>query len=617
VKNRLTLPIAAAIASVTHSALAADEKHTENMLVTATRTEQTLSASLAPATIITSEDIERIQAKNLTQVLERLPSIEIRQSGGPGSNTSLQMRGSNSKATLFLVDGQRINSATAGTTSFQFLNPEQIDRIEIVRGPRASLYGADAIGGVIHIFTKKGSEETESYVKTGVGKDSARQVAFGTSGSSGNWHYAANGSYYETDGIDNRIEKTAPNGDDDAFENQSINANLGYGFDSGASLDLSYLLSDNETEFDDPWTVPAEKPHTEHYIQIISLALTTPVTDYWETKLSVGHTTDDTDNYDDLTGNNIGDFRTVRESLSWQNDFTVNDDVVITLGSDYYDDRITATQSYIDSNGNNVTERDNFAYFAQFQYANGPLDAQLALRKDDNEQYGTHDTGSIALGYQLSSTYKVIASYGEGFKAPTFNDLYADYGWYIGNPDLEPEESENIELEIRAEYSVADVSLNLFRNELENAITYDATSSPHTMINIGSSTIKGAELNTSAYHNGWLANASYTYLDAEEDGTGNTLAYVSRRSAKFDLDKNHGDWDFGIGWRVYSDRYTSVSNTKQLPGYGIVDLRASYQATENLSAQLKLDNVLDKDYQTQDGYNQYGLNWFVTLTYKM
>jgi len=635
VKKLLSLSIAAATLAATQSVLAEKNSNPEHMLVTATRTEQSIDSTLAPVSVITSADIERLQAKDLVQILRQAPGVDVAQAGGQGSNASLFLRGSNSQHTLFLIDGQRFASATLGTANFQFINPEQIERIEIVRGPRASLYGADAVGGVVQIFTKKGNYGQETYIKTGLGKHSTTQLAAGTSDKVNNFRYAVNAAFYDTQGIDHIIRSTdtsAASKDDDSYRNKSININLGYDFSEKTKLDLSYLYNNAENEYDRNGL----QPYSETYLQVIGASFSSQLSDTWFTTVTLGSQIDDSDNFDDLTRSRTDNFRTNRDSASWQNDFSINNDLILTLGFDYYDEEVESSSVYEDLSGNAATERDNKGYFGQVQYTIGSFDAQLALREDDNEVYDNQTTATAAFGYNINDQYRVIASYGEGFKAPSFNDLFfplTDFGFgfvYVGNQNLKPEESENFELEVRGDLEQFQWSLSLYKNEVENLIEWldpvvDFTTftniTPGQPQNVSTAEITGAELTASTELAGWRINSSFNYTDPENEDTGKILTNRSKRTFKLNADRQYGSWSMGASWRVYSGKYADSDNTVQTGGYGLVDLRAGYQFNPELKVQVKIDNIFDKDFENNAStfarYNTYGLNWFVTLTYKM
>ena len=438
----------------------------EEVFVTATRTPTPISKTLAPVTVITEGDIQRLQPVDLADLLKRVPGVDLSQSGSAGSTTSLFMRGTNSDHTLFLIDGQRINSASLGNTSFQLIDPNQIERIEIVRGAKSSIYGSEAIGGVIQIFTKKGKGKPKTSVSTEVGSNSLQRTSVATRGSYDNFRYALSTSYLDTDGIDSTVDNTGTNRDRDGYRNRSVNTNLGYEFTNGIDVGFSFLQADTRNFYDDS---PTEDSYNDHWIQNIVLNVDVPVTDWWQSKVSLGQSIDDSDNIDGITGINESNFRTTRENASWQNDFSISEDQLLTLGYDFYDDELDSSQAYVDSDGNPVSDRDNNALFAQYQGTFSIFDVIVGIREDDNEAFGTHTTGNLFVGLQLDDNHRMTLSWAEGFKAPTFNDLYWPASTYgLGNPDLDPEESENYEVGFSGDYDIWRWELSVYQNRIDN-----------------------------------------------------------------------------------------------------------------------------------------------------
>ncbi|MFA5494343.1 MAG: TonB-dependent receptor [Porticoccaceae bacterium] len=588
----------------------------EEVVVTATRTPVALVDSLASVTAISREQLDIFRPLELTDVLRQVPSLEVSRSGGPGSTTSLFTRGTSGDHTLVLVDGQRLSSATSGGTSIQFLNPDQIERVEVVRGAYSSLYGSEAIGGVVQIFTRDGSASTGSYVNATAGSHDLRKTAVGTSGNSGNLRYGVHASYLDTDGINNR--EADPARDKDGFRNKSVNASVGYRFANDADLALRFLESNNRNEYDS--TTPGERPYSDSWLQNINLKGSLPIADFWLSQLSLGVSTDDSDNYDGTTGLHTGHFRTEREQLFWQNDFTIAEDHTVTVGYDYYEDKVKSSNTYVNNAGKAVGKRDNSAVFAQYQGNWSFVDLVLGAREEDNEDFGSHTTSNVSLGFRLDDSHRLVVTWAEGFKAPTFNDLYwPASAWSAGNPDLKPEESENIEVSLRGHYDLWHWSIGYFENKVENLIAW--ASGPDLVLrpyNVSEAKIEGAELALGAALAGWNLSASYTYLEPKDAGNGNLLPRRSRNNLTLNADKRFGDQlTAGLSVKSQGNRYDNAANTQSLSGYTTVALRLGYQITQALEANLKLDNLFDRDYQLNRGYNQEGRTWQLGMTYRL
>lgn len=595
---------------------AAEPPYAENVLVTATRTPVAISDALASVTVVSRAELEVQQPVDLTDVFSRVPSLDIARDGGPGASTGLYTRGTGSGHTLILVDGQRISSATLGSTSFQFINPDQIERIEVVRGAHSSLYGSEAIGGVIQIFTRDGSETSGTYVTAAAGSHSLNKVALGTSGNSDGFYYGVHGSYLDTDGINNL--KADPSRDKDGYRNRSINASLGYRFANDAEVVVRYLESNNRNEYDNAFN-PDEKPYADSRLQNVNIKGSLPVTDFWLSQLSLGLAVDDSDNYDGATGVNSGDFRTKREQLFWQNDFTILEDHIVTLGYDYYEDKVTSSSVYTDAAGKPVKTRDNKAAFAQYQGSWSLVDLVLGVREEDNEEFGSHTAGTVSLGVNIDGHHKVVASWAEGFKAPTFNDLYWPASpWDAGNPDLRPEKSENIELGVRGNYEHWHWSLTYFENDVDNLIAWAAGDDfvwrPY---NVNKAEIKGGELVAGAVIAGWTVDAAFTYLEPRDAGTDKLMINRSRTNLTLNADRSFGDLRVGFSLKNQGKRYGDAANTQPLDSYTTVGVRFGYQLTPSLETHFRWDNLFDENYELSRGYNQERRTWQLGVTWRM
>lgn len=594
----------------------------EVTLVTATRSESALEDTLAPASVFNREDIERLQAQDLNQVLAYVPGADLAQTGGYGSTASLYLRGTDSEHTLFLLDGQRFSSATLGTANFQFISPDHIERVEIVRGPRSSVYGSDAIGGVVQVFTKRGSEEPEAYVRLGAGSHNAYESSAGGGFSHNGFHAAGNVSYFDTDGFDNYVDTTPPNDDDDGYRNRTVSFNLGYDVSDDLGVNLNYLHAKSRNEHDG--TYNPEAPYSDNWIQTIQLSVNAqPVTDIWSMSINLGQSTDDSDNLDSFDDSEHTHFRTKRESADWINTFSIGEPHTLIVGLETYEDEVSSTTIYTDASGNSVDSRYNHAAFAVYQLNHSVIDLQLGARQDDNEEFGEHTTANASVGLHINEAHQIIASYGEGFKAPTFNDLYWPITAYsFGNPDLESEESESYEVEVRGHYTQWQWALSVYQTKIENLIDWapvDPTDplSPYTPSNVDDVSIDGVELSSQATIAGLDIAATLSYTDATDDATGNQLTNRAKKSATLIVDKHFERWSVGSTLRAYSKRYGDISNSSSTPGYAVVDVYTRWAITEQFSAELKLNNIFDRDYQNREGYNQDDFNWFVSLKYSL
>lgn len=597
--KRISVPPVIATALLFPTILPAETVTSEPVIVTATRTAQTADASLASVTVITRTDIERTQAKSVAELLAGETGLDAAVNGGYGKTTSLYLRGTNSDHTLVLIDGVKINSATNGIASWQYLPVEQIERIEVVRGPRSSLYGSDAIGGVVQIFTRQPTKKFQGNAGAGFGTYGTRNLSAGVSGAEGSTRYSLSAGHTSTDGIDSRTSSSGNEGDRDGYRNESLAARMAHRFAGGAEIEVHALYAQGLTEFDG-------NPNQTAFIQdATGVKLSLAPTDIWSVKLQAGNSRDYTDGF--KNGIRGDTFNTLRSLASWQNDITTGRDQLLTLGLDYQDDRIGSTQRYA------VNERNNRGAFAQHQGKFGNHDVLVALRRDDNEQFGNHHTGNLAWGYALSPSLQGRLSYGTAFKAPTFNQLY--YPNY-GSSDLKPEKSRSYEAGLRGKQAWGNWDVRAFQTNVENLIATVQVGSNYVAQNVDKALIKGLEAEASTTLAGWNTRASLTLLDPRDTGRDKLLTRRAKRSLKLDADRPYGKWRVGGSLLVQGHRYDDVDNVNRVGGYGLFSLRAQYDMSKQWVFRANLDNAFDKDYETARTYKSPGRTLFFSLGYR-
>lgn len=603
-----------AVAIAAHTSLAAAEQKTEEVFVSATLTEQPVLDVLGSASVITAEEIFIQQPRDLSDILDMQTSADITRTGSRGSAASLFTRGSNSDHTLILVNGQRISSATLGSAQFQLIDPEQIKRVEYLKGSRSSLYGSEAIGGVLQVFTQQGQEAFEGYVTGELGTTSTGRIAAGASGSVENFRYSAAGSYLESDGIDSLVDDTGFNADEDGYTQANINLYGAVDLAEGITLSGSHFLADLENDYDSPWAAESSQPYSESTLTVTGLNLEADVTDFYTTQIALGLMKNDSDDLDRQNADASSQFDTQRESVFWQNNLTLNAQNSLTLGVDYYDESVDASVIYQDENGNAIDSRDVTAVFAQYQTAFDVVDLAFGLRNDDSSAYGDKATGSVAGGIAISESHRVYASWNEGFKAPTFNDMY----WpNSGNPNLLPEESESIEIGVKRHLDHWRYELAYFENDIDNLIEWapisDAADAPWQPQNVDQAEISGWEFSAGVSMGNVNLDGGMSYVDPINKVTGETLANRAKRKLTLDLSHDLAQWTYGATLKAQGER--AVNFGDPISGYGIVGIYASYQPVESLVVRLRVDNIFDKEYQLNERYNEEGTNGSVKLTY--
>jgi len=580
------------------------------IIITATRTAQTVDDTLASVTVITRDDIERQQAKSVTDVLRGLPGITISNNGGPGKATSVFLRGTESDHVLVLIDGVKVGSVTLGTTAFQHIPLEQIDRIEIVRGPRSSLYGSEAIGGVIQIFTRKGGGLLKPFFSLGGGSNHAYKASAGVTGGGKRGWFSLSASGNRTEGFNACNGKPSPGGagcftiepDNDGYRNVSGSLRTGYQFENGLEVDAHALRASGDNEFDGSFVNESESVQ-----QVLGGTIRFSPADSWQLALAASSSRDESDNFKDTTFQTR--FDTERDTVSLQNDLYIESEQLLTIGVNFQDDRVDSTTDFA------VTSRNNTGLFTQYLGTFARHELNLSLRHDDNEQFGGHVTGSVAWGYRLENDMRLTVSYGTAFKAPTFNELF--YPGF-GNPNLRPEESRSVEIGINDRNNWGQWALNMYETYIDDLIAFDA--SIFAPANIDQARIRGLEAILTTQIKGWHLNANLNFLDpknhASGSNKGNLLARRARQSLRLDADHQFDKYTLGTTLFVQGKRYDNLANTRQLGGYSSVDLRAEYSMNNAWRLQARIANLFDKEYQTAAFFNQTGRSVFMTLRYQ-
>lgn len=576
------------------------------VIVTANRVARTADETLAPVTVITREDIERQQAQSVPDLLRGLPGVALGNNGGPGKVTSLFLRGTNSDQVLVLVDGFKLGSASSGTTALQDIPVDQIERIEIVRGPRASLYGSDAIGGVIQIFTRKGTRNTGASFTTG-SRHTMETSVFGGVGSPDLWA-SAGARAFSTHGI-NTCQGNASAGcftnepDRDGYRSNAFNLHGGTRFGDKLDLELMALQADSRNAYDGSF-----QNESSGRQQLFGGTLRATPFEAWTSTLKLGQSLDETENY--LNGKYVSLIATRRSLLTWQNDVQIAQGHQINAGFDSMRDKLITDTGYA------VRSRTNHAFFTQYIADIGNFSAQASLRRDENEQFGGHNTGGVATGYRFSNALHLNASYATAFKAPTFNQLYYPF---FGTPTLKPEKSRNKEIGIGGDAGSGKWQVNVFDNRISQLIVTDP--STFTAQNISAARIHGAEFSAAQKWAQTTLAASATFQNPKDHSggasEGDVLQRRPRQTARVDLDHDLGDWSFGTTWLGVGKRYDNTSNSIQLGGYSTWDLRSEYRIDKEWRVQLRIENAFDKRYETAYLYNQPGFGAFLTLRYVM
>ncbi|WP_429058534.1 TonB-dependent receptor domain-containing protein [Aeromonas jandaei] len=580
------------------------------LVITANRVEQPVSSVLAPVVVIERAEIESRQVQSLPELLKTLPGVQIATLGGRGHISSLFIRGTNSNHSLVLMNGRPIAAMVAGTPDLSQIPLGNIERIEYIRGPRAAVYGSDAIGGVINLITKTSAKNgSETHLKGGAGSNGYGQGELRTVQSLGQkTDMNMLIGYERTDGFDVVANTKQP--DRDGFASRNGQIGLNHAFNDAWSADFNAQGYDNLTDTDgstDQSRVQAFQYDGGLKFQGKDL-ISRLEASYGENKLKT---------WQEAKGEASGEpIHTGLTRFSWINSWSGIEGMNLTGGADWQREEMKSdSRSY--GKTFSAPDRDNTGLFAVGSYRWQALLWELSGRTDDNQQYGRHNTWSAASGLDIDENHNVRLSYGTGFKAPTFNQLY-----YPGseNPTLKPEESKNLELGLSGRYSAWDWSVNLYRNRIDNLI-YCLTSMSYTC-NPKNTTadIKGVEteigIDTGPVHH----RLSYDYTRAKDKGNQDLqLLRRAEHKGSWIADTRFDATTLTTELLYVGKRYDNNWATNQrveLGAYTLLNLAASYEVTQQFTLGGRIDNLFDRDYAPAYGYASPGTEFKVTADYR-
>jgi vitamin B12 transporter len=593
-----------------------DASDLDHIIVTGTRTAVTVDQSLAAVEVIDRDDIERSQAHSLPQLLRGRAGINLVNQGGLGKLTTLFLRGTESDHTLILVDGVRIGSSTSGLVALQDIPIDSIDRIEIVRGPRSSLYGSEAIGGVIQIFTRRTTHGIAPHLRIGAGSHGLREGSAGLDIANARGWFGVDGTAQHDDGINvcRGIGAPAyagcgddtPDPDRDGYHRTSLSLHGGFNATDALTLEANALRGEAHNAYDSnpDFGLPDNSDTVQ---QIVGGKLRYVATRNVTLQLTAGRNIDASD---DFLGDVFTDrFDSRRDSAALQGDIALGAGQLLTLGYDWLRDHASGTPfAGLDPS------RANRAGFAQYQGHLGRSDLQAAVRHDDNAQFGGHDTGSIAWGIDATHGLRFTTSAGSAFKAPTFNELYYPY---YGNAALRPETSRSIEAGVAQHQAAWHWQFNLYQTRIEDLITYDPVL--FAANNLDSARLRGAELTAGATIRGWDMTMQASLLDPRNRSSANfdkLLPRRARQTARLDLDRAFGAWRIGGSWIAEGGRWDDVANTLHVGGYATLDLHAQIALAQDWAVQGEIRNVFDRTYETAAYYNQPGREFGISLRWR-
>lgn len=589
--------------------IAAEEETVKvgEVVVSATKIEESVEETTSSVQIINSETIEKINVEFIPDVLERLSELNIIQNGGAGKQATIILRGGSSSQTLILVDGVKVKSTTLGTFDFAGITSDDIERIEIVKGPQSTIYGSEAMAGVINIITKKGSGKTETEVSIEAGAQGTFNPSATISGGSSKFDYRITASKFFTDGISN----AKAGSEKDGYENSSISGKFGMRPNEKVEFKVTGKYYNDRSDLD---SFGADDPNYvqegKHYI--LSGKGIIYLLDNWEQVLSLSRISDSLDYTDPDTFFNNSEIDTSINTVDWQHNLYVSDAYIFTLGTEHRDEQ-GENKGVFDKSVDNKA-----LYFnSKLKLLEDDLIINAGTRYDDHKTFGDKTTYRVGSIYNVRKLMlKIKGSYGTGFRAPTLNELFYNDAWgSSGNVNLKPETSNSWEAGIEKILvkDRASLTVTYFEQDYENLIEW-VESPPGSWLyspqNISKAEVKGIEAGiTAKITDNLTVISSYSHLDTENKDTGKRL--TRRPDDKFTLSAecSHKSVSLAATYIYVSDVYDS-SSKRDLDSYSLVNMSGSYALYDNLKFFVRIDNLFDKDYETAGDFNTPGLSAF-------
>jgi vitamin B12 transporter len=571
-------------------------------VITATRVETRTDALLSDVVVIEAETLERSSGRTLSEVLSRSAGLQMSSNGGLGKQSGLFVRGTESRHVLLLVDGVRYGTATAGSASLDNIPLGIVERIEVLKGPASALYGSDAVGGLVQVFTKQGSKGFHPSASVTLGSFGHRAATGGLSGGTDALTYALNFGTVREKGFSATNPNVAFGGhnpDADGFDQDSVSGSLRWAFAPQWATNVHFTQAEGSSEYDQG--LGDFDVHADATTRIAGWGIERQWSADSRTQLKLARSDDRSTSF---TAFDTSRFNTEQTQATLQHDWKTAIGQVI-VGLESIREEVSGTQAYA------VNSRTTRAAFAGVHGQSGAHFWQANLRRDSNSQFGDANTGFASYGYQITPNWRPHVAYGTSFKMPSFNTLYYVSPFFNGNPTTQPERGKNSEVGLTYSAGLHEVKLTRFDNRVRGFITTQPA-----VVNVPRARMEGWSLAYTGAAGNWTWNANLELLDARNEANQLKLQRRADETLTLALDHKSGAWTWGGSLLAVSDRFDNAANTTKLSGFATLDLYAAYQLQKDWSLNLRLNNLADKVYETARGYNQPGRAAYLTLNWK-
>ena len=608
---RLVVPVTALVCVLPTSAQTAAPAPMATLaevVVTATRVLQPLTDLVADVTIVDRTQIERSGATGLGDVLARLPGVEMARNGGVGGITSVYLRGAETRFTAVFIDGVRVDSQGTGGASWDVIPLSQVDRIEVLRGPAGAVYGSDAMGGVIQIFTRKGDGPPSPYVGLGLGTYGTTKAEAGVSGAQGTWDYALSLVRQESKGF-NSMQSRNP--DDDGYTSESLAARVGLELNAAHRLELSVLSSQLNAQYDSQFGAINVDDRTVKKLQTSALNWRAQWSADYSSTLSL---TTGQERYETLPSPDL----TVTNSRGylWQSEYRKLGQL-FTWAFERREDALTNSET-----APRDTSHFQNALALGYGWVADRNSVQLNLRHDVDSVFGPQTTGALGYGYALTPNWRVKTSVGTAFRAPTLYQRFSPYG----AADLLPETSRNLDFGLNYVEGPRAFGLTLYQNNVSNLIQYEGNRGTcpandpldpfgGCYANTAKARYQGMTLTWRYLIGNATLSGSLDLQDPRDSVTGKLLARRAQQHGKLAGETRARGWAVGAELQASGLRYNNAGNTTELPGYALLGLRAESQVAKNWTLLVRLDNATDAKYELAQGYASAGRSLYAGLSW--
>ena len=583
--------ISVLLLSFINSANAQETTTIENIIVSASKDEQRLEDVISPAIIINESEIVESGFRSLSDLLHSLGGINVSQNGGVGQLTSIFMQGSNSNHVLVLVDGVAINDLATGISAIQNIPISLIEKIEIVKSPRATLYGSNAVGGVVSVFTKKKSEREDYSVM--LGSDQTKEISLSKVVHNDSNHYGFSATFFDTDGFPTKVGSDL----DDPHENRSVNAFIKRDFET-LSIEAGFWNSQGETSYKDFFLSSISQ---DFHNSTMNFTLDHAVSEKWSYSLQAKY------NKDFLDQNDSNDFNhSERTGLEWVNRFEVNESNKTLVGVILDDEKFTASNYGV---GVNV-DFENKAMFIEHLYSKSKHQALIAFRKSNSDFTNDKDAWNLEYGYKINPKLRIMILGGSAYRNPSAFDLYG----FGGNTSLVPEKSKKFGLGFSANLSEStELDVRYFDNQIDDLIAFSYVD--YRLYNIEEAETKGVDINMTTQFNEWDLKLNATIQDPQNLTSNSQLLRRPKNSYGMTMRRNIGAVTVNLNIRRDSTRYDFGG--LKLEAYTLMNASLRWQINQQLMINASFNNALDEDYVLANGYNTPKRKVFLGFNYMM